>query len=171
MLALACVLLLAAGGWFVDHRRRVAEFDTLAGCVQRGEAAAVDARARVSFMANYVRPALSSVPTEQAREGLLQLVAGVAAERVPRLEAARAGCAPIGMPPWHDELNAADAAYRASLDGQLDRMRAIAADGAEAFVQQDGLVELKGRAATALVAAAPTAAAAARARSLLPLAP
>ena len=163
---LAVATLLAAGAWSVDHIRRVAEFDALTGCVQAGETAATYVSLRIWARADYILPAVFRLPPD-LRAGLFELVADGAATDTPQLVEAREGCRADRPQRWHTALGRARTAYLAYLDARLDVDRAIARDGSQVYVQHPELADLHDRAVSALVAAAPDAEAARRARSLL----
>lgn len=165
--ALAVLALLAAAGWYADHRLRVREFDSLTRCVQVAQAGVADAQARVGVMAEHVRPVLGTVPT-QTRNGLLEMVRDVAAQQLPVATSATAGCRDVSALAWHPELRGAGTAYRAYLDGELAQLRDTAREGALGYARPPELGALRALAVSALVEAAPTATAARRARDLLP---
>jgi hypothetical protein len=158
--------LLAAGAWSLDHARRASEFDALTGCVQAGEAAATYVSLRIWARADYIRPAVFRLSPD-LRAGLYGLVGEAAAAGTPVLVQARDGCRAQRPQRWHTALGRARTAYLAYLDARLDVDRAMARDGSQVYVQHPELADLHDRAVSALVAAAPDAEAARRARALL----
>lgn len=163
---LVVAALLAAGAWSVDHTRRVAEFNALTGCVQAGETAATSVSLSIWARADYILPAVFRLSPD-LRAGLFELVGEAAAAGTPPLVDAREGCRADRPQRWHTSLGRARTAYLAYLNARLNVDRAIARDGSQVYVQHPELADLHDRAVNALVAAAPDAEAARRARSLL----
>jgi hypothetical protein len=152
VLVAAVVALVAAGAWYADDRRRAAETGELLACVRAADEASVPARARVSAMADYVRPAFREGTPPETVTGLHRLVAGAAAEAVAEIRPARDRCAAVAPRAWHEGQRQVHAAALAYLDLELALYRASAADGAVFFASDPDLVGARERVGAALAA-------------------
>ena len=152
MVAAALVALVAGPLWYADHQRRGAETGALLACVRAADEASVPARARVSAMADYVRPAFREGTPPETVTGLHVLVAEAAAAAVEAIEPARDRCAAVAVRPWHEGQDAVRTAALAYLDLELALYRASAADGAAFFASDPDLVGARERVGTALAA-------------------
>lgn len=164
---LGLLIALLAGGQFLDRSQRNREYTQLLTCVRSGQTAATDADTRVAGMSGYISPALNAGPTPQIRDGLYAMVARAASAALPELQRASTMCRAVPVAFWHGSIRAARRAYLAGLDARVSLTRAVASDGALAATDRSALHALRTTAQARLLAAAPDAASAHRARAAL----
>src|SRR4051794_17870971 len=105
------VALLAGAAWAADLHRQRGESRRLRACVSTLDDASTRERARVSWMAAYVSPALREGTPPATVDGLHAMVAGEAGRAAAALGPARDTCAAVAVRPWHGrQLRARSAA-------------------------------------------------------------
>ncbi|MDP3711266.1 MAG: hypothetical protein Q8R60_02110 [Mycobacteriales bacterium] len=151
LVALAATAVLGTG---VDRVAADGEQRALLACVEAGEAVQAHEAARAAGTVQYASPQLTGASTPAAvRASLEALVAGVAGEAAPQVDAARADCAGVGALAWHGRERRARDAYAALLAAERDRWRAVATDVSVLFEPDASVAALRSRALASLVAA------------------
>lgn len=123
------VLLVVAGLGVVDHRARLRESRQVEGCVRAATSSVAFASARLESIVAYVRPVLDSAPGPTLRRHMLGLVSEAVAPTVPGVSRARQRCAASRVLVVHSGLSATRADCLRLLDGELDFLNAVRADG------------------------------------------
>jgi hypothetical protein len=156
--AVLLVILLAAVacGWYLDHRSRQAEFAAVSGCAQQAVDEYRGSTARLTAMAEYVRPSLVYATTQTAA-GLYGMVAHEAQDVGGGLQQIRDRCAALDVQPWHTSQRAALDAQLVLQDAQLRLLARIAITGSAYFEDQEQVSRERATAASALAGARPTA--------------
>lgn len=151
LVALAATAVLGTG---VDRVVADREHRALIACVEAGEAVQAHEAARAAGTVQYASPQLTGASTPAAvRASLEALVAGVAGQAAPQVEAARADCEDVGALAWHGRERRARDAYAALLAAERDRWRAVASDVSVLFEPDASVAVLRSRALVTLVAA------------------
>ena len=127
-IALALFIAVTAVGVAVDARQRTREAAELVSGIEQSLATMAYAERSVVAVVRYASPALvlSKTP-ESVRRDLVQLVEDEAADGAASIEVARDNLATLRFWPWHDDLDAARAAYLEYLDHRTARLVAGAA--------------------------------------------
>lgn len=151
LVALAATAVLGTG---VDRVVADREHRALLVCVEAGEEVQAHEAARAAGTVQYASPQLTGASTPAAvRASLEALVAGVAGQAAPQVDAARADCARVGALAWHGRERRARDAYAALLAAERDRWRAAATDVSVLFEPDASVPGLRARALASLVAA------------------
>lgn len=132
VVALVLALLVAAA-WLVDHQRRQAEEAALAHCRADGVRALAAMAVEVGAAADFARPSLAFMTSEQSRDGLLAPLGRAAAQVRPGLAAAASACARVEVWSVHDDLRRRRAAYTDHLDAEAARLARVTAEPAQWF--------------------------------------
>jgi hypothetical protein len=131
--AVLLVAVLAASlVWLEGARRAPAERAALGECTARAEQVVRDAEERLARMATFVSPRLGS-PSSALQATLLGLVAREAEGALPSIEQALRRCQDLDVWPLARERGGVRAAYAAWLRAEQQRLRRVAADGAQFY--------------------------------------
>lgn len=122
------VLLLGAAGWW-DRHQYDDRASALARCAAEVRSATSYAVNRVSAMATYVNPTLSSAPPGRLHDGLEQLISQAADEARDSLDAPREACADVHGMRTHPSIETRRSACLETLSRHAAYLQRIAAGG------------------------------------------
>jgi hypothetical protein len=138
------VVAVVVGGiaWYADHRVRVREAAQVARCERRlGEASSMT-ELQMGAMANYLRPALSTVRGVQQLH-LADLMARPAHRVLPDVQRADRICRAVSVEPWHFSLASRRNASTAYSGALVTLLQAVAAQGRAYFHDEATLMDLR----------------------------
>jgi hypothetical protein len=147
-------ILLISAVWAADRKHQHSEFQQLAGCVRNAEIALSNADQRLSAMAQYVVPSLSSTESSATATGLLLLVSQSVAPALGPLARSQAACGATSVLFVDRRLSHARRAYLDYLGARAGFMADIAQDGSVAFEPPEQISALRERARRSLTRAA-----------------
>lgn len=153
---LVVVLVLGlAIGWYADHRSRQGEYAAVSRCAADSAREYRESTARLSAMAEYVRPSLVFA-TEQTARGLYGMVSHEAEGISGELQQLRDRCAALDVLGWHSSQRAALSAQLAVQDAEVALLARTATQGLAYYEGRDQVSALRSAAAVVLAGARPT---------------
>lgn len=125
---LAMLALVLTIGWVWHDRSRATAEEALSACTAQAREALRIQDQRFEFMADYLRPALLSLPPE-GRDNLYDLMARTAAEAAPRVRDAGAACERVQASWAHPDLRTRRDDLVRHLSETLAVLRTVELDG------------------------------------------
>jgi hypothetical protein len=144
-MVLVGALLVGAAAWTVDEHRRGREDAALTSCRARLHLADQEASARLSRVADYLRPSLANLPTDLAFR-LADPMRSPARIALPGVRSAAETCRHVTVWSWHEPTHDRREATVAYADRLLERLQLVAHVGGTYFEADRELDRLRARA-------------------------